>query len=176
MVPRCLSPTPSPFFHFYIFSPFSTLFCGEYTGAQLAMWDRWVSGCVEMGLLWKREMGGQGHRFLITATGQRGQSWLCFLLFSFHCSLSQNENYVFENAVESVCVCVCVCVCVHLYFKMIQKLTNQTCHMLQMITLAKVSHPCYFFFKKQKYWVILKNTFACRIKKVSLLLNCTFEV
>lgn len=47
------------------------------------MWDRWVSGCVEMGLLWNREMGGQGHPSLRTATGQRGQSWLCFLVLSF---------------------------------------------------------------------------------------------
>lgn len=47
------------------------------------MWDRWVSGCVEMGLPWNRGMGGQGHPFPITAPGQRGQSWSCFLVLSF---------------------------------------------------------------------------------------------
>lgn len=43
---------------------------GQYTGAQLVAWDRWVSGCAEMGLLWKRR-GKWEVRGIFLSAGRR---------------------------------------------------------------------------------------------------------
>lgn len=55
-----------------------------------------------------------------------GAELLCVLVLSFHCNLSQNANYVFEQM--SVCVCLYQC------FKMIQKLSKINDFKLKMIT------------------------------------------
>ncbi len=46
-------------------------------------------------------MGGERHPLLPTATGQRGQTWLCFLILSPPRAVSEGEG----------CVCECVHVC-----------------------------------------------------------------
>lgn len=69
-------------------SPTVFLCRDEYTGAQLAVWDRWVNGCVEMGLLWTGEMGGERHSLLPTATGQTEHACLSFVIFSSSFAIS----------------------------------------------------------------------------------------
>ncbi|TNN82281.1 hypothetical protein EYF80_007401 [Liparis tanakae] len=70
------------------------LCCVEYTGAQLAMRDRWVSGRVEMGLLWTRRNGMReasppsSHR----PEGAAPEPRLCFLILSPPQEISDGEG------------------------------------------------------------------------------------
>lgn len=78
------------------------LCCGEYTGAQLAMRDRWVSGGVEMGLLWNR---GNGRREASFPPNSHRPEGADRAMFSYPLSTPGNLSG------RRMCVCVCVNVC-----------------------------------------------------------------
>lgn len=84
------APTTPLFFSFFTLA---FLCSGEYTGAQLAVRDRWVSSCMEM------EMGGERHPLLLQPQTLGGRPGSIF----YPKACSEDEECMREGG---VCVCV----------------------------------------------------------------------